>query len=82
MGDVTSIPESITGTVLTMRPDQLDGLSNVSDPQLSPDGRWVAHVVTRVDLDGNSYRSHIWIIPTDGSAPARRLTDGWSDSQQ
>ena len=66
---------------LAMRPEDLDGLSNVSDPQLSPDGRWVAHVVTRVDLGANAYRSHIWVVPSDGAAPARRLTDGWSDSQ-
>ncbi len=64
-----------------MRPEDLHGLSNVSDPQLSPDGRWVAHVLTRVDLAENAYRSHVWVVSTDGASPARQLTSGWSDSQ-
>ncbi|MCS6852356.1 MAG: S9 family peptidase [Gemmataceae bacterium] len=59
------------------RPMTLDDLfrfQRLSDPQLSPDGRWVAYVVTTVDLAGNSMSSCIWLVPTDGGEP-RQLTN-------
>ena len=40
----------------------------VSDPQLSPDGKLVAYVVTTADLETNKRNSAIWIVPADGSA--------------
>ncbi len=40
----------------------------VSDPQLSPDGSRVAHVVTSVLLDEKRYRSRIWIAETNGGS--------------
>src|SRR5215212_11834204 len=39
----------------------------LSDPRLSPDGRWVAYVVTNVDQRQNRRLSQIWLAPTDGS---------------
>jgi len=36
----------------------------------------VAFVVSRVDLDGNRYRSAVWLAATDGSTPAHPLTAG------
>lgn len=44
-------------------------LDRVSDPQLSPDGRRVAYVVTRVSLEQNSRNSDIWMVPVTGGAP-------------
>jgi dipeptidyl aminopeptidase/acylaminoacyl peptidase len=49
---------------------------NVSDVQLSPDGATVAYVVREMDLEGDRWRSAIWLAPLDGSEPARRVT--WS----
>ncbi len=48
----------------------------VGDPRLSPDGSRVAFVVTVADRERNDYRSRIWLVPTDGSAPPRPLTAG------
>jgi len=48
--------------------------SDVSDPQLSPDGRRVAFVVTTSDLDENTTTTRIWV---DGTP----LTAGPHDSQ-
>jgi dipeptidyl aminopeptidase/acylaminoacyl peptidase len=48
----------------------------VSDPQVSPDGTRVAFVQTRMDADANEQKSNIWLVPADGSAPARQVTFG------
>jgi len=45
-------------------------------PAVSPDGRRVAYVVTRVDLKANTYRSQVWLADVDGSRPPRPLTAG------
>jgi dipeptidyl aminopeptidase/acylaminoacyl peptidase len=59
-----------------VRPQDLYDLRWVSDPRLSPDGRTVAFASWRLDRDANEQRSAIWLVPTDGSAPARRFTSG------
>ena len=45
-----------------------------ADPRLSPDGRWVAYVVTAADLKQNRRRSAIWIAAADGTSEPRALT--------
>jgi dipeptidyl aminopeptidase/acylaminoacyl peptidase len=62
-----------------MQPRDLALLRVPSDPTLSPDGRLAAVAVARADLDADTYRSEIWVVPTDGSAPARRFTVGPRD---
>jgi acylaminoacyl-peptidase len=47
----------------------------VSDPQISPDGKTVAYVVTGADRMKDSMPSSLWLVDTAGGAP-RRLTDG------
>ena len=59
------------------RPMTLDDLLKavrVSDPQLSADGRNVAFVRTTTDLDSGKRNADVWLMPADGSAPARALT--------
>jgi len=48
-------------------------------PTLTPDGRLAAVALTRIDLEGDTYRSEIWVMPTDGSAPPSRFTNGPRD---
>ncbi len=58
------------------RPMELEDLfrfKRVSDPQLSPDGRWVAYVVGVVLKDENRVDTDIWVMPAGGGEP-RRLT--------
>ena len=50
-------------------------LKRLSDPQISPDGKHVAYVVTAVDKEKNTSTSTIWLAPTEGGA-ARQLTGG------
>ena len=48
----------------------------ISDPQLSPDGRLVAFVRTTTNLATGKRNADIWVVPADGSAPARLLVGG------
>src|SRR5579875_187762 len=59
-----------------MQPEDLFALAWISDAQISPDGTRVAFVVTQLDRENDEYRSAIWLVPADGSAPARQLTSG------
>jgi len=59
-----------------MKPSDIAAATSVSDPQLSPDGHHIAYVVNRVDQEANTYRSQIWVVPTDATAAPRALTNG------
>jgi dipeptidyl aminopeptidase/acylaminoacyl peptidase len=55
--------------------DDLLTLKRCSDPQISPDGRWVVYVVTTItDVANNKSQANLWLVPTDGSQPPRQLT--------
>src|ERR1700730_3169698 len=43
----------------------LERMKRVSDPQISPSGRWVMFSVTEVDLQKNSKVNHLWVAPMD-----------------
>ncbi|MCV2488029.1 prolyl oligopeptidase family serine peptidase [Geodermatophilus sp. YIM 151500] len=63
-----------------MRPDDLALLRTPGAAAVSPDGRIAVVAVTRLDLAADAYRSRLWAVPTDGSAPARPLTAGHRDT--
>jgi dipeptidyl aminopeptidase/acylaminoacyl peptidase len=52
----------------------------IGDPQISPDGKKVVFVRVTVDDKKEGYDTALWIVPADGSAPARPLTTGPRDS--
>lgn len=58
-----------------MTPQDITRIRFVSDPQLSPDGRQVAFVVTMLSEEQDQYLSNIWVIDVTGSEP-RRFTTG------
>jgi dipeptidyl aminopeptidase/acylaminoacyl peptidase len=41
----------------------LQRMKRVSDPQISPSGKWVMFSVTEVDLQKNSKVNHLWVTP-------------------
>src|ERR1700679_2057211 len=47
----------------------LQRMKRVSDPQISPSGKWVMFSVTDVDLEKNSKVNHLWVVPMDSGAP-------------
>src|SRR5262249_61459760 len=57
-----------------MTPQDITRIRFVSDPQLSPDGRRVAFVVTMLSEDQDVYLSNIWVVETSGGAPHRFTT--------
>jgi len=48
-------------------PEDYYSFEFVSDPHISPDGKLVAYVVTRVDRAQNRRNSSIWMAATDGA---------------
>src|SRR5213594_1495664 len=46
----------------------------ISDPNISPDGKLVAYVVTKIDRAQNRRNSSIWMVATDGSRSAWQFT--------
>ena len=58
----------------------LISMHRLSDPQISPDGKWVAYGVATPDFDVNHLVKNIWIVATSGGE-ARQLTQGGSDER-
>jgi dipeptidyl aminopeptidase/acylaminoacyl peptidase len=58
-----------------MKLDDLFRLKDVRDPQVSPDGQWIAYVVSTVDTKDDKSTSHIWMVKVDGSND-RQITFG------
>lgn len=56
--------------------DDMAAMKRIGAPHVSPDGKWIAFDASTIDLAANVRRSAIYLIPADGSAPARQLTDG------
>ena len=56
-----------------LRLDDLFRVKNVSDPQLSPDGQWVAYVVSSIDVKADKSDSNIWMVSYDGKTE-RQIT--------
>jgi dipeptidyl aminopeptidase/acylaminoacyl peptidase len=64
------------GFAQARRPIALDDMfriQRVTEPALSPDGKWILYTLTIPDWDANKMRSDLWIANVD-SGNARRLT--------
>ncbi|MCZ6681330.1 MAG: S9 family peptidase [Candidatus Poribacteria bacterium] len=59
-------------------PADLFEIQEVSDPQLSPNGKWIVFVMKQAN-SSNKNISNIYLVSTEGGEP-RRLTNGDSDS--
>ena len=56
-------------------------LKSVSDAQISPDGKWVAYVVTSADMKENANDADVWLVSTSGGSPIRLTTSKKNDNQ-
>jgi dipeptidyl aminopeptidase/acylaminoacyl peptidase len=59
--------------------DDLHRFRDVRDPQLSPEGNWVAYTVTTVRLDDDERGSDVWMSSWDG---AQRVRLTWSTESE
>jgi dipeptidyl aminopeptidase/acylaminoacyl peptidase len=51
--------------------DDMDSLRSVSDPEISPDGNWVAYTVSVPDLAKDRWDSDVWMTSWDGRRSLR-----------
>ncbi len=58
----------------------LAAMKRVSDPQVSPSGKWVLFGVTDVVLEKNTKTNHLWAVPLDGKTKEAQLTTGSGES--
>ena len=59
--------------------DDLIKMHRVGEPQISPDGKWVAYTLTTPDMDANRNASNLWLVSTESGAPIQ-LTQSGHDS--
>ena len=64
----------------TLRLDDMHRFRNVSDVQLSPDGKWVAYTVATVDTAADKSDTDIWIASWDGKQQMRMTTSTESET--
>ncbi len=55
-------------------------IKRIADPQVSPDGQWVAFSVTSIDVEKNTRPRQIWIVPLAGGTPRQITTEGNNDT--
>jgi dipeptidyl aminopeptidase/acylaminoacyl peptidase len=60
-------------------------MDRISDPQVSPDGKWIVFVLRKTDLDANRGRTDLWLVDVGGnnlrqltSHPAGDFNPRWS----
>src|SRR6516225_2558291 len=78
MWKLTFVLVCATAAVALPRPIELQDyykIETLSAPVLSPDGRQVAYVKTRIIEAENKRRSEIWIVPADRSSVPVLLSD-------
>jgi dipeptidyl aminopeptidase/acylaminoacyl peptidase len=64
---------AVTNVVAAQQPakralklDDLARVREVRDPQLSPDGQWIAYVLSAIDPKEDKSNAHIWMVGYDG----------------
>ncbi|MBV9210458.1 MAG: PD40 domain-containing protein, partial [Acidobacteria bacterium] len=74
---------ALTGVAAQQSPqftiNDLLKVRRVEDPQVSPDGKWIAYVIGDVNMDANKVIRQIYLLPIGGGEP-KQLTNGSSSS--
>src|SRR5438105_1518035 len=63
-----------------LRVTDLYHLRNVNDPQISPDGAWVAYTVTSIDSSTDKSDTDVWMTSWDGLLTIRLTWSAVSES--
>jgi dipeptidyl aminopeptidase/acylaminoacyl peptidase len=63
----------------------LQRMKRVSDPQISPSGKWAMFSVTEVDLEKNTKVNHLWVVPlvsvADGALAREWQVTFWKEGE-
>jgi dipeptidyl aminopeptidase/acylaminoacyl peptidase len=80
-----ALPALAVAQKRALNADDIYNIRDVRDPQRSPDGKWVAYVVSRAIKDTDKNDSDIWMVSWDGtqdlqltSTPESESTPRWS----
>ena len=66
------------------RPFALDDLAkfkSVADPQISPDGAWIAYTVGSADIEKDKRDSDVWMVSWDGTRTVQLTSSKDSESR-
>ncbi|HEX6791661.1 MAG TPA: S9 family peptidase, partial [Candidatus Krumholzibacteria bacterium] len=55
-------------------------MKRISDPQVSPDGKWVLFTLRVTDFEANKGRTDLWVIGADGKNMRQLTMDPGSDT--
>ena len=64
-----------------LQPGDFYRLQNITDPQVSPDGKWVAYVLSTVDTSKDKRNNDIWMISWDGKEQIQLTNDPEGESK-
>jgi dipeptidyl aminopeptidase/acylaminoacyl peptidase len=64
-----------------LKVDDVHRVLEVRDPQVSPDGQWVAYTLGATDKAGDKSDSDVWMVKWDGSQQLRLTTSKENESQ-
>ncbi len=71
-------PAFAAGRAVTV--DDLLAVKGVSDPQVSPDGKFVAYVVSEIDRAAGKSNADLYLVPMAGGEPKRLTTASGPDN--
>ena len=75
---VPAAAQAASKRVLTT--DDLLAIKSVSDPQISPDGEWIAYSVESNDVDADESSTQIFMVSKDGQEVVQLTADDYSAS--
>src|SRR5437868_12853337 len=78
---LSNIPTAVSAQRRAITFEDYIALKAVSDPQLSPDGKWVAYSVSTPSLADNRNVSRIWVVEV-ATGRGRQLTGGPGSDRQ
>jgi dipeptidyl aminopeptidase/acylaminoacyl peptidase len=76
---LVTVPSVADARGLTV--DDMLAMQRISDPAVSPDGKWIAFAVRDTDYDANRGRYDVWLAAIDGSLVQRLTSDPENDQE-
>jgi dipeptidyl aminopeptidase/acylaminoacyl peptidase len=83
LASAVSLPV-VAGAQTAKRPYALDDLGKfktVADPQISPDGKWIAYTVGSIDSEKDKRDTDVWMVSWDGKQTLQLTSSKASESR-